>query len=172
MDDAETPPSPPSLPRYDAMQRDQPTVPVTLPAPDAAVPVPPPMVARPLGVMPWSPDDPRNYKLVRNTGLMIAGIGIFGGMWSLSAVGSLAWGPYLAIPIAGPWVIASQLSGDRYPPSAGMAALFVLDGALQLAGATMLVVGAVTHHRKWNPPVAFAPVARRDYAGASLAFRF
>jgi hypothetical protein len=172
MDDAETPPAATTRPKDDGQPRDQPTVPVTLPAPDAGSAVPPPIVAHPLLLTPWSPDDPRNYKLVRNTGLMIAGGTIFGGAWAINAISSAYWGGYMAIPIVGPWVMASMFFAGDSPAAVNMAALLVLDGAIQLAGATMLIVGAVTHHRQWSKPIAFAPIAGRDYAGASFAFRF
>jgi hypothetical protein len=80
---------------------------------------------------------------------------------------------YLAVPIAGPIIFASQVGGfGGNPIGAGATTLLILDSGLQLTGVALTIVGAVTHHRSWNPPVAFAQVVGRDCAGAALAFRF
>lgn len=50
--------------------------------------------------------------------------------------------------------------------------MLILDSAVQLGGVAMVIVGAVTRHREWNPPVVVAPMAVRDGAGVALAFRF
>jgi hypothetical protein len=172
MDDAEVPPRPVMLPRYDGVPRDQPSVPVTMPSPQLELAVPPPLIAPPPPIAAWSPDDPRGYTLVRNRGLMFAGIGIFSGSWFLTAMGAAFAGGYLAIPIAGPIITTARDGGFSNPMAAGAATLAVLDSAAQLAGLMLAIVGATTRHRVWNKRVAFAPLVGRDRAGATLAFHF
>jgi hypothetical protein len=169
MDDAEVPHL--AAPPKDAGPRLLPTVPVTVAAP-SSLDVPPPLVAPAPPIAAWSPDDKRSYKLVRNNGLIVAGASLLGVSWGSLAVTAGVYGiPDLAIPIAGPiWMASIVGAGD---PFGGLiTTLFVMDAVTQAAGITLIIVGSVTKHKAWNPPVTLVPIASRDLVGAGVSFRF
>jgi hypothetical protein len=113
-------------------------------------------------------DNPASYKQVRNYPLMAVGVAIFGASWTCSAAFTPFAGYYMAVPIAGPLVLAG-LVGSNSP---GTTTLLVFDSLTQIAGVTMAIVGATTHRRVWNQRVAIAPLVGPDRAGVSLALRF
>jgi hypothetical protein len=90
-----------------------------------------------------------HYELRRNFGLVAAGLGVFGGVYTANAFIGLAAGETrVLLPVAGPiWTAATVdqkgYLGDALAPLArSMAAL---DASLQLGGLVMAIVGATTH---------------------------
>jgi hypothetical protein len=182
---AQSPPSPAPYPP-------QPYPPQPYPAqPYPAQPYPPP-AAPPVYYAPppvWQAPAPSyHFELQPRWGLLSAGIVIFGVSWTSNAVAAyLADYGYLAIPIAGPIVVAKQYD-DRYcntPNSCSAATVsgnrmvvgvLVFDALIQAGGAAMVLVGALTKQRvrvmDRPPRVAVLPTAQAGGAGVAAFGHF
>lgn len=114
--------------------------------------------------LPYEEGDPvpAGYRVVRQKrrGLIISGSIVLGVPWALSL--AIAAGNdfddgtgLLAIPVAGPWLmLATDHARDKRCSSAydycdedrsGLRAMLVLDGLAQVAGASLLTAGLVSH---------------------------
>jgi hypothetical protein len=124
-------------------------------------------------------------------GLVISGAILFGvsyvfhaalvspfGGWSLDYGDNPAWSDFRwmgAIPLAGPWL---QLAAKPTSPTEdGWTTYLVIDGLLQAAGATMLILGLtlrqeVGGYAEAEPSFMVAPMAGRYAAGLTAFGRF
>jgi hypothetical protein len=121
---------------------------------------------------------PRGFHVAQgpNWGLLGTGLGVFAlGYVTFALIGATSNAPVMAIPLVGPAL--------SYQPSAGFAGnlvdflavvFIVADTIVQVTGASLSLVGALTH-KKWlerdpgQPGISFGPGAA---GGASLAGRF
>jgi hypothetical protein len=109
----------------------------------------------------------------RNWGMVIAGLSIFGGVYTANAVAAYAANEgVLAVPVAGPIVFAAQHTDSSSALDRSAAAFLVIDSMAQLTGVTLAVVGAVTHNRSKPRAVGFMPVASQSNVGLMAVGRF
>jgi hypothetical protein len=168
------------------------------PPPPTYAPPPPPQApvyyAPPPAYWPQSPTlTPPVYheELRRRWGLFSAGLGLFGAVWMTNAITAyMADTGYLAIPVAGPIVVAKQYSDDHTVCNVPLGAasvgvtsvscspstdtrmvvgLLVFDALIQGGGLAMMLVGALTKARVRVPGHRVAILPATLPAGAGLA---
>ena len=117
-------------------------------------------------------------------GLLIAGATVETIFYGLS-VGAAVSNPelrYLAVPLAGPWIVlATTPSGEKDCHETCMAALggqgvVVIDGLAQATGAVLITAALTNPIKRWVPTGSTAfgivPMVRRDLAGAMVQGTF
>jgi hypothetical protein len=125
----------------------------------------------------------------RRWGLFSAGLGIFGAVWMTNAITAyMADTGYLAIPVAGPIVVAKQYQDDHttcnVPLSSGsvtsvscspdsgtrmVVGLLAFDALVQGGGLAMMLVGALTKAKVRVPGHKVVVLPATLPSGAGLA---
>jgi hypothetical protein len=148
----------------------------------------PPMVRRGDATHPdrfrFSPIIPTGYHLVSepNSGVMGAGIALFAASYlTFAVIGTASGSPESLIPFVGP-ILSYRPSTHWFSSLTNGLSLIAIgiDVTAQVAGATMLIVGAAVP-RRWlerdvtaptSPTISFAPLAPGADVGASVSGRF
>lgn len=117
-----------------------------VPAPSAAEPVPPPIVAPPPVGLPPPPPMPRTeHRFEQRWDVLALGLGLFGGAYTVNAAFGLGFRHWaLTIPVAGPIV---EMAKSPYPP---LFIMLALDTVIQAGGVVVAVVAPFKRHWVWR----------------------
>jgi hypothetical protein len=132
---------PPPAPEYDYSQYPAPQYPQQQYYPPPNYYAPPP---------PYAPTPPAKFRVVEQPryGLMTAGLVVFGASWSINALSGYLAGEWrLAVPIAGPLMLAHNLDNSDDFGTRTAITFLVLDALVETAGAAMFLAGVLTHHQ-------------------------
>lgn len=138
---------------------------LTLRPGDEIPPLPPGTVAAP------GYPTPARYKIAyqerRMTGLMAAGLGVFGGAWFMSAVfgGYVSDRGWFVLPVFGPVIYKSDDKSQQ--------AALIMDTIVQASGVAMALAGAFVKEKvAVRQPVTVAPLLLKDGGGLGVMGRW
>jgi hypothetical protein len=140
-DDSQYPAPQYPAPQYPQQQYPQPQYPQQQYYPPPNYYAPPPL---------YAPTPPARFRTIEQPryGLMIAGLVVFGASWSINALSGYVGGEWrLAVPIAGPLMLAHNLDTNDDFGTRTAISFLVLDALVETAGAAMFLAGVLTHHQ-------------------------
>lgn len=120
------------------------------------------------------PYSPERLELRRNYGLMGAGLGIFGGTYTMTAISAYAADQgLLAIPVAGPIIFAAQHLQQKDSSDRAATGFLVMDSMAQASGIVLTLVGALTKRTvKVRDRLIVTPLAGLGAAGLIASGHF